>query len=270
MSDEPKSRSEIDKHLSEEERDGLFALVESTTLKEGAAWLRTRYDIDLSPTALGKWAEKRRRKSKDVAFQELLAGLRYDNEQASAVAAEIGSAAQLNDANVMLLGQALFSARRTGDPAEIKNAAKLFAMVLEANAKAKTAEASVIVAETGRNRFQFDAAKAALAHAEELQRINTSKGSEREKIERAILAVFGRHPTQTSMETILAGGNLESDRVPSDPSNVDVSDVGTASNIQAGKVGDASFIQKRTNPIVAGETKDSHLSYPPNKGGNKS
>ena len=236
MSDDPKSRSEIDKRLSEEEREAFFALVEGSTLKEGAAWLWLHYEIKLSPTAVGKWCEKQRRKADDYRFQQLLGDLRHDTQQASVIAAQVGNAAQLNDANVVMLSQALFSARRTGDPGELKTAAKLFAMVLEANAKAKAAEASVIAAETSRDKFQYDAAKAALEKAAELQRIHASAGSQREKILRAMETVFGRRPEQAAGELNRAGDDLASSDQPS-----------SESNVQAGTISDDSFLRKCSN-----------------------
>ena len=242
MSDDTKSRSEIDKRLSEEQREAFFALVESSTLKEGADWLEHRYELKLSPTAVGKWAEKQRRKADDFRFRQLLGDLRHDTQQASVIAAQVGNAAQLNEANVVMLSQALFSARRTGDPGELKAAAKLFSMVLEANAKSKAAEASVIAAETSRDKFQYDAAKAALAKAAELKGINDSVGSEREKVLRAIETVFGRRPAQTAGETTLAGDDLASSDRPS-------SDLGSdlpveVSHLQAGVISQDNFITR--------------------------
>ena len=186
--------SDLNRLLTEPEQEAFFALVERTTLREAGAWLKEHHEIALSPTAIGKWAEKMRRKGDDFRFQQLLRDMRHDNEQATLMAGEIGTAAQLNDANVLLLSQALFSARRTGDPGEMKNAAKLFSMVMESVAKAKAAEAAVITASTSRDKFQFDAAKSVLEHLDTLQSIKASSGDDREKVDRAVAAVFGRRP----------------------------------------------------------------------------
>jgi hypothetical protein len=76
----------------------------------------------------------------------------------------------------------------------MKSAALNLSMVIEAMAKDRKSKADVLSAETGRDKFQFDAAKAALAAAAELKEINESAGSEREKVERAIARLFGQRP----------------------------------------------------------------------------
>ena len=68
MSDDAKTRSEIDKFLSKEEQEIFFAVVERGTLAEAALWLQKMHDIRLSPTAIGKWAAKQRRKADDFRF----------------------------------------------------------------------------------------------------------------------------------------------------------------------------------------------------------
>ena len=207
--------SDLNRLLTEPEQEAFFALVERTTLVEGSVWLKRNDKVQRSPTCIGKWAEKQRRKADDFRFQQLLQDMRYDNEQATVMAGEIGTAAQLNDANVLLLSQALFSARRTGDPGELKAAAKLFSMVMESVAKSKAAEAAVITASTSRDKFQFDAAKSALEHAETLQSIKASSGDDRDKVERAVLAVFGRRPG-ASTHSNSGGGEGVGDGSPVD------------------------------------------------------
>ena len=221
--------SDLNARLSEAEQEAFFAVIERTTLKEAASWLLVHHEIILSTTAIGKWAEKMRRKGDDFRFQRLLRELRHDNEQATIMAGEIGSAAQLNDANVLLLSQALFSARRTGDPAELKAAAKLFAMVMESVAKAKAAEAAVIAASTSRDKFQFDAAKSALEHIDTLQSIKASSGDDREKVERAVVAVFGRRPGTFAPSN--SGGG---DGVGGGSSVDQVADLGPTSGVRKG------------------------------------
>ncbi len=190
--------SVLDTQIAPAQRDEVYAYIERHTLNEAQAWLIEHFNIELSTTAIGRWAEKRRRAKADFAFANLLRDIKADQEQAVELSNEVGQATEMADANVVMLSQALFEAKRSGNPAALKNAAKLFSMVLESVAKSKTAQANLIAAETGRDKFQYDAAKSALANAAELQRINQGSGDEDAKVERAIISLFGRNPNSSS------------------------------------------------------------------------
>ena len=127
----------------------------------------------------------------------MLESVRADRDRAQLLSREIGDAAEMPEATITLLGQVLFeSLRNPKKEATRGKAAKNLAMVVEAFAKDRKSKADVKVAETQFQKFQFDAAKAALACAGELQEINRNKGSEREKVERAITRLFGEKPKQ--------------------------------------------------------------------------
>src|SRR4051812_45974033 len=179
--------------LTPEQQEMVFAHCETVKLEDGARWLQAEFDVELSPQRLAKWLEKVRN---DRAFSDLLAEIRADADRAEHVADALGDVAQLNDSNIKMLSQALFAAQRTGNTKAVKNAVFGLSMIVEALAKDRSATASVITAETSRNRFQFDAAKAALAAAGDLQQIQKSSGSEREKVERAIDRLFGAKPKE--------------------------------------------------------------------------
>lgn len=198
--DERKVRGDsvLDTQITPAQRDEVFAYIEGHTLDEAQAFIASTFQLDLSTTAIGRWAEKRRRAGADFKFRRLLADIKADQEQAIELGSAVGVAAELNDANVVMLSQALFEAKRTGNPAAVKAAAKLFSMVLESVAKSKTAAANLIAAETGRDKFQWDAAKAALGSAAELQRINEGSGDEDAKVELAIVSLFGTRPNITN------------------------------------------------------------------------
>ena len=177
--------------LPEDLQEAVFTHCEKVKLEDGARWLKSEFDIELSPQRLGKWLEKVRNANE---FSELLSQIRRDAESAELVGQAIGDAANLHESNTTLLSQALFHAQRTKNPVAMKLAAEALSTIMTAVAKRDAAKASVISAETARNRFQFDAAKLALVHAAELQEIQRSTGSEREKVERAVARLFGRQP----------------------------------------------------------------------------
>lgn len=199
MSDE-KTKAVIERHLkTEERREAFFQFVETHNLVEAQEELRGAYKMAVAPSinTISRWAEKRRRANDDLKFIQLIGEIKDDADRAQTFAKEIGDAQKLTEANVTMLSQALFRASRTKEPKAMKSSATLLSMLLEAVAKQNASRASVISAETARSRFQFDAAKAALAAAGDLQQIQKSKGSEREKVERAVTRLFGAKPKGT-------------------------------------------------------------------------
>ena len=188
-----RSDSRIDA-LEPEQQDAVFAQCNraGVTLEAGAKWLRDEFDLKISPQRLGKWLEKMRI---DQDFRDVLSDVRADRDRATLLSRELGDAAELAEANVAMLGQALFETLRNKNMAGLRGkAAMALSMVVEAFAKDRKSKADVMTANTAREKFQFDAAKAALSAASELQEINRSKGSEREKVERAITRLFGQKP----------------------------------------------------------------------------
>lgn len=191
MSDgKTRSDSKLDA-LRSKQQDAVFEHCETVKLVDGVRWLKSEFDIEISINRLSKWLEKTRN---DRQFAELLSDIRSDSERSELVAQALGDVGRLNESNIKMLSQALFAAQRTGNVKAVKNAVFGLSMVVEALAKDRTANANVISAETARDRFQFDAAKKALANAAELQDIQRSKGSEREKVERAVQRLFGKKP----------------------------------------------------------------------------
>jgi hypothetical protein len=187
--------AEIDKIFkSDKARDDFFFASESRNLYETAAVLKREHKLEVSINTISRWLAKIRTQKADARFYQLISEIRDDRERAEQLGKEIGNAQKLSAANIMIIQQMLFRARQTGNPKQMMAAAQMLSMVLTAVAKEKASEASVISAETQRSRFQFDAAKAALAAAGQLQEISKSKGSEKEKVDRAIVAVFGTKP----------------------------------------------------------------------------
>ena len=188
--------AEIDKIFkSEKDRDVFFVASEKRNLYETQTILKREHQLDLSLNTISRWLGKERKSRADDAFFKLIGEIKDDAERADTFAKEIGDAQKLTTANVTMLSQALFRARRTNDPKAMRSSAILLSMLIEAVAKQNASKASVISAETSRDRFQFDAAKKALEHASELQDIQKSSGSEREKVERAVDRLFGKRPS---------------------------------------------------------------------------
>lgn len=184
----------LDTQLEDKEQEEFFLFAENTTLVNAKQHLKAEYKIDVSINTIGRWLEKVRKGKADNAFYRLIGEIKDDSNRAETFAKEIGSKQKLVDATVVMLAQMLFRARRSNDPAAMKQSAQLLSTIIGAVSSEKAATASVISAETQRSRFQFDAAKAALANAAELQTIQKSKGSEREKVERAVTTLFGKKP----------------------------------------------------------------------------
>ncbi len=181
--------------LSPEQQEMVFAQCNSSmSLEAGSKWIAAEFGVEISAARLGKWLEKQRI---DADFAELMSAIRADADRAQLLSREIGDASGMDEALIAMLGQGLFETLRSKDKDKIKlrgKAAATLSMVVEAFAKDRKSRADVVSAETQRDRFQFDAAKAALGAAADLQEISRSKGSEREKVERAITRLFGAKP----------------------------------------------------------------------------
>lgn len=177
--------------LDPAQQDLVFAQCEKMKLEDGVRWLKAEFDLALNESTLSRWLTKIRN---DQAFSDLLGEIRADAARADLVAESLGDVGRMNESNIKMLSQALFAAQRTGDTKAVSRAVIGLSMIVEALAKDKSSTASVISAETSRSRFQFDAAKAALAAAADLQEIQRSTGSEREKVDRAIARLFGAKP----------------------------------------------------------------------------
>jgi hypothetical protein len=189
--------------LTPEQQDAVYAQgnAAKNSLKATISWLRAEFDVEISDTRLSAWLARRRQ---EEAFQARLEELAAADEHARTVAQDFGDVAHLTEANIALLSQDLLDAQLAQSPAAIKAAAMNLATLVEAFAKNKKADADVEAAQTQRDKFQFDAAKAALAHAAELQEINASKLDDTEKRERAIKVLFGDRPAhvKTAKEVV--------------------------------------------------------------------
>lgn len=215
MNPERKTRGDsvIDTALSGAEQEAFFAYLEGTaeagthTLAEGQAWLLDRKQIELSRQAISTWAAARRKEAADLKFRALLADIGEDARRAQEFGETVGALqiAGITQSNVAMLSQALFRAQRDRDVTSIEFFTNLLATLLSSVAKQQAGVASVISAETARDRFQFDAARRALEHAADLQQINEDAGHQRDKIERAIVRLFGQRAGNLPMSPTVAG-----------------------------------------------------------------
>ena len=193
------------KKLTPEQREMVYDFADAHTLDGTVAWIKSEFDIETSKTSLGDWLEKvRGEKTTEALFLERLEELRKADERSHEIGVSVGNTLQLHESNVVLLSQALQAAQIANDHQALKAAAVGLSMVMEAVAKSKKADADVLTAETQRDKFQFDAAKAALANAAELQAINAEKIDDSEKRARAIKVLFGDRPAhvRTAAEVI--------------------------------------------------------------------
>lgn len=196
--------SVLDTRLTPEQQDDLYDRIDKgMPYRTAEAWLLEQHGITLSDTAIWTWVQRRKRLSRDLTFSRLLETIKADRDQAVALGREVGSANDLNAANVLLLSQALFETRRADDLRGTAEVAKLFTSVLSAVTASRRAEQSAALgrqrnrisafaARTARDRFRYDAAQAALQHAAELQRLNADHDlDQRARIDRAVERLFG-------------------------------------------------------------------------------
>lgn len=186
----------IDSRLPRAAQEELFRLSEEEnhSLAQLQEWLVSKYELEISRDSISRWLISERQLADQAKFERMLMDLQGASDRAGQIADAVGDAAQMHEANVALLSQALLAAQQSGDPAQIKFAVGGLSFLLDSVAKSRKADADVLSAKVARDRFQFDAAKQALKHAAELQEINKTTGSEREKVEQALLVLFGEKP----------------------------------------------------------------------------
>jgi ribosomal protein L23 len=183
--------------LSAEDRESLLELADGSegvmpvSLEELVERILTKWDIKLGKSALGEWLAKQRDAKEFDAWLDKVGNA---SGQADAIVEAAGKSGQLTEAAITGLGTALNLALVSGNPLITESAAKSFSALLTAHASNKKADAAIDMAQTAREKFQFDAAKAALAHAEELQEINRDETDDKTKVARAIKRLFGEKP----------------------------------------------------------------------------
>ena len=123
--------------------------------------------------------------SDEAAFKEQLDKIAADSDRAGFISKVFGRAAEIAQANSVLVAQAVFEEFRKP---EGKRDEKRLVQFMNLALKGRSVD-------LGYNRFRFDGARAALENAAQLQEINKGGGDEREKIEKAIALLFGEKPS---------------------------------------------------------------------------
>ena len=174
--------------LNPEQKDEVETYCEEVSLEKGVQWLAEHMNLSVSTNGLSAWLQRRRT---ERTYAANLEKIRENSNHATLVGNVFGAAAALTEANIVMLAQAVFE-ELNKEPEERDEKRLLLYMKL---------------ALQGRNmalayeRFHFDAAKKATECAKELQAINEEQGDEREKIEKAIVLLFGMRPYNTTFQT---------------------------------------------------------------------
>lgn len=239
-----KSRADcvIDHTLDAKTADELADRLErGLSHAEAVRLLRDEHGIDLSQSAVSRWASRRRRAKNDLTFAALREQMKASGRQAVSLRGEARSLKALHEANLLLVTQSLFVAQRTGDEAGVAHAARVFSTVMGAVTKARRAETSELasaqrgleraqaelsraaaalqksrlaeeVAEVAQLKVEFDPVQAARDHTEALWEISQAKDlSAHEKGARAAAVIFGRAqaPVAPAAETTPETANPE-------------------------------------------------------------
>lgn len=131
------------------------------------------------------------RRGKPAPEQQQLDKLRDASNFATLVGKAVGTATEINEANSVLISQIVFEEMRK--PAGERDEERLVAyMKLALQAWAQVLRSRAV--DLGYNRFKFDAAKRARECVKELREIDEGDGDEREKIEKAMVVLFGPKP----------------------------------------------------------------------------
>lgn len=199
----PRADAKIDGlGLTEEQRDMVYGHCERVRLADGVKWLKAEFDLEISEERLSKWLERERH---ERAFQKRLSAVCDASRRAQIIGSQVGSALQMSEAATAAFAAALLDAQIAEDAKGMKAAAVPLAMLLEAVAKSKKADADVSQTELAWKKFRYDAAEAALACVAELQEINRSPIADEEKRERAVKRLFGEKPSHVKTAAEVLG-----------------------------------------------------------------
>lgn len=190
-----KTKATLDLRLTERQQAEFFEWAEKHTLEEAVPHLLRKYKVRLSDKGISKWLERRRATDDDRKWMVTLSGIATSSRRGDEVIQALGeiSAGRINVANLAIIGKMTQDALLSKHPLAFKLAI-VWAEAVKALAADKRADAQKQDSDTSRDKFQFDAGKSALKYQKELGEINRSKCSEREKVERAVVLLFGRKP----------------------------------------------------------------------------
>jgi hypothetical protein len=190
MNDKTNSRSKSPLGgLDAAQRDALAEYCAHASLADGLRWLEAQFGIKIASTStLSRWLHKHRILK---SIESQLALISDDSERATLIGKLVGAAAALTDANIVLVAQAVFEElRKPAEERDEKRLAQYMTFAIRARAQNLTARSVDLAYE----RHRFNAAKRAMELAADLQQINQGGGDEREKIEKAIVLLFGEAP----------------------------------------------------------------------------
>lgn len=178
----PRADSALDSQLTPEQAQAFAdQLDRGLPLHEAADWLLDEHGIQLSRASISRWASRRRRARSQTTYAQL---------KTAPAGADLASVV---DANALLLNQMILAAGRNEDPYTMMHASKVFANLLGTVARTRRADTSRLAAETTRRKFEYNAALAALEHAEELHKISSENQEDKElRVAKAIYRMFGK------------------------------------------------------------------------------
>jgi hypothetical protein len=179
--------------LRPEQQAAIFAHCEGVSLEEGAVWLKGEFGVSLCSHNLGTWLRKERIRQSIAPHLDAISD---DRDRALLIGEVIGSATTITKANSVLISQAIFEEfRKPAGQRDQKYLAQYMGLAL----KATEQELKARSIDLGYDRFHFDTAKKATECAAQLQKIDEGGGDEREKIQKAIVVLFGERPSNTEI-----------------------------------------------------------------------
>lgn len=189
--------------LDAAQRDAVVAYCAHASLADALRWLEAQFGIKIASTStLGRWLQKQRILK---SIESQLALISDDSERATLIGKLVGAATALTDANIVLVAQAVFEElRKPAEERDEKRLAQYMTFAIRVRAQNITARSVDLAYE----RHRFNAAKRAMQVAADLQQINQGGGDEREKIEKAIVLLFGEEPGGFDSESSGSGVSL--------------------------------------------------------------
>ena len=162
--------------------------------KDARDWIKLKFGIETTESNLGAWFG-REQTLRSIGAR--LDQIRATRDGVKLMSEAFGWATDLTEASILMLAQAAFEELlkepEKRDPQVVSRYMSLALRARELGLKGSAHELA-------REKHYYDLARRSLAYAAELKSINDSYDDERDKIERAMVVLFGVRPDNTKFE----------------------------------------------------------------------
>jgi hypothetical protein len=189
------------------QKDSCFAHCETTPVREAVRWIKAQFNITISKSSLSAWLREQRI---ERSMSAELAALRDNHYGASLVSDVAGASTPITVANSVLFASAVFNEFKKSPAERDENRLVRY---MDLALKARDLEIRASAVQLSFERYRSDAARKPANCPSDPQSLAESYADEREKIEKAMLLVFGEEPARFVSKTGLPVAETESQQL---------------------------------------------------------